>query len=86
MKLPKYAEWNSSSTGHKRAFLSPLFVTLIIGLFLSLILFMGIMDLGRLDKTLVGFMESRGLDIITTVENVGSGESRLSSSGTQERC
>ncbi len=70
MKLPKYAEWNSSSTGHKRAFLSPLFVTLIIGLFLSLILFMGIMDLGRLDKTLVGFMESRGLDIITTVENV----------------
>ena len=70
MKLPKYAEWNSSSMGHKRAFLSPLFVTLIIGLFLSLILFMGIMDLGRLDKTLVGFMESRGLDIITTVENV----------------
>jgi len=39
-------------------------------LFLVLILVMGIMDLGRLDKTLLGFMESRGLDIITAVENV----------------
>ncbi|TFG90825.1 MAG: hypothetical protein E4H15_06915, partial [Syntrophobacterales bacterium] len=28
------------------------------------------MDLGRLEKTLVRFMESRGFDIITTVENV----------------
>jgi len=33
-------------------------------------LVMGLMDLGRLDRTLVGFMENRGLDIITTVENV----------------
>jgi len=39
-------------------------------LFSSLILVMGIMDMGRLDKTLVGFMENRGLDIITAVENV----------------
>jgi len=70
MKLPKDTDWNSLSLEHKRAFLRPLVVALIIGLFLSLILVMGIMDLGRLDKTLAGFMENRGLDIITTVENI----------------
>lgn len=70
MKLPKDTDWNSLSLEHKRAFLRPLVVALIIGLFFSLILVMGIMDLGRLDKTLAGFMENRGLDIITTVENV----------------
>ncbi|MBW2630783.1 MAG: hypothetical protein JRC90_03290 [Deltaproteobacteria bacterium] len=70
MKLPKDADWHSSPLKHKGTFLRPLVVALIIGLFLFLILVMGIMDLGRLDKTLVGFMENRGLDIITTVENV----------------
>ncbi|MCK4534913.1 MAG: hypothetical protein KAT81_05220, partial [Syntrophobacterales bacterium] len=70
MKRPKYADWDSSSFKHKGTFLRPLAVALTIGLFISLILVMGIMDLGRLDKTLVGFMENRGLDIITTVENV----------------
>ncbi|MBW2599367.1 MAG: GHKL domain-containing protein [Deltaproteobacteria bacterium] len=70
MKLPKYANWHSSSLKYKVTFLHPLVVALVIGLFLFLILVMGIMDLGRLDKTLAGFMENRGLDIITTVENV----------------
>lgn len=70
MKLLKDAGWHSSPMKHKGTFLRPLVVALVIGLFLFLILVMGIMDLGRLDKTLVGFMENRGLDIITTVENV----------------
>ena len=70
MKLPKYADWDSSSLKHKGTFLRPLVVALIIGLFISLVLVMGIMDLGRLNKTLAGFMENRGFDIITTVENV----------------
>ncbi|MCD6486654.1 MAG: hypothetical protein J7K35_04945 [Syntrophobacterales bacterium] len=70
MKLSKYTDWHTSSIKHKVTFLRPLVVALIIGLFISLILVMGIMDLGRLDKTLAGFMENRGLDIITTVENV----------------
>lgn len=48
----------------------PLTVSLVVIVFISLIVVMGIMELGRLDKTLVGFMENRGLDIITTVENV----------------
>jgi len=53
-----------------RTFFQPLTVALVMVVFISLILFMGVMDLGRLDRTLVVFMENRGLDIITTVENV----------------
>ncbi|MDO9515143.1 MAG: ATP-binding protein [Syntrophales bacterium] len=70
MKFPKDITWHSESPKHKGTFLRPLIVALFMFLFLSLILVMGIMDLGRLDKTLVRFMENRGLDIITTVENV----------------
>ena len=53
-----------------RTFFQPLTVALVMVVFVSLILFMGVMDLGRLDRTLVVFMENRGLDSITTVENV----------------
>lgn len=53
-----------------KTFLQPLTVALVMVIFVSLILIMGIMDLARLDKTLVNFMENRGLDIITTIENV----------------
>jgi len=70
MKLLKDTIWNSSSPRPKGNFLRPLVVALVMLLFSSLILVMGIMDMGRLDKTLVGFMENRGLDIITAVENV----------------
>ncbi len=70
MKLPKYTLWHSTSPRQRGTFLRPLIVALVMLLFLFLILVMGIMDLGRLDKALLGFMESRGLDIITAVENV----------------
>jgi signal transduction histidine kinase len=53
-----------------KTFLQPLTVALVMVIFVSLILIMGIMDLARLDRTLVNFMENRGLDIITTIENV----------------
>ncbi|MDI6615685.1 MAG: ATP-binding protein [Syntrophaceae bacterium] len=70
MKLPGDMTWHTVSPRYGGAFLRPLIVALVILLFLSLILVMGIMDLGRLDRTLVRFMENRGLDIVTTVENV----------------
>jgi signal transduction histidine kinase len=70
MKLPGEITWHTVSPRYGGAFLRPLIVALVILLFLSLILVMGIMDLGRLDRTLVRFMENRGLDIVTTVENV----------------
>ena len=70
MKFPKDITWHSPSPRYQGTLLRPLIVALVMFLFLSLILVMGIMDLGRLDKTLVRFMENRGIDIITTVENV----------------
>jgi len=51
-------------------YVRPLTVALVAIVFVSLILFMGLMDLSRLDRTLIGFMENRGLDIITTVEKL----------------
>ncbi len=70
MKFPKDINWHTPSLKYKGNLLRPLIVALVMLLFLSLIMVMGIMDLVRMDKTLVKFMESRGLDIITTVENV----------------
>ncbi len=51
-------------------YIMPLTVSLVIVVFIVLVVVMGIMERKRLDKTLIGFMENRGLDIITTVENV----------------
>jgi signal transduction histidine kinase len=70
MKRVKKIIQQKSSARSSRTFLQPLTVALVMVGFVVLILVMGIMDLGRLDTTLVGFMENRGLDIITTVENV----------------
>jgi signal transduction histidine kinase len=70
MKRLKKIIQQKSSARHSKTFLQPLTVALVMVGFVILVLVMGIMDLGRLDTTLVGFMENRGLDIITTVENV----------------
>jgi signal transduction histidine kinase len=70
MKRVKKIIQQKSSARYSRTFLQPLTVALVMVGFVILILVMGLMDLGRLDTTLVGFMENRGLDIITTVENV----------------
>ncbi|TFG37852.1 MAG: hypothetical protein E4H39_01420 [Syntrophobacterales bacterium] len=70
MKRAKKIIQQKSSAKYSRTFLQPLTVALVMVGFVALILIMGLMDLGRLDKTLVGFMENRGIDIITTVENV----------------
>jgi len=51
-------------------YVRPLTVALVAIVFVSLILVMGLMDLSRLDRTMIGFMENRGLDIITTVEKL----------------
>ncbi|MBN2180186.1 MAG: hypothetical protein JW743_12265 [Deltaproteobacteria bacterium] len=70
MKRVKKIIQQRSSARYSRTFLQPLTVAFVMVGFVILILVMGLMDLGRLDKTLIGFMENRGLDIITTVENV----------------
>jgi len=51
-------------------YIIPLTAFLFVAIFVFLVLIMGIMDLRRLDKALIGFMENRGLDIVATIENV----------------
>ncbi|MCK9273833.1 MAG: ATP-binding protein [Syntrophales bacterium] len=51
-------------------YIMPLTLFLVVAVFIVLILIMGFMDLRRLDSTLVGFMQNRGLDIVKTIENV----------------
>jgi len=51
-----------------RPFLQPLAVALVSLVLVSLALITGLMDLRTLDKTLVGYMEKRGLDIIRNVQ------------------
>jgi len=53
-----------------RLFLQPLTVAVVCVVFISLVLIMGWMDLRSLDKTLVGYMENRGLAIIKNVNQV----------------
>ena len=60
---------NSFSQSEKR-FFQPLAVVVVIVVFTALVLSLGILYLERLDNTLVGFMETRGLDIVGTVEKV----------------
>jgi len=55
--------------GHPaKLFLQPLTVALISLVLVSLALVTGLMDLRTLDKTLSGYMEKRGLDIIKNVQ------------------
>ncbi|HET58569.1 MAG TPA: hypothetical protein ENN35_09035 [Deltaproteobacteria bacterium] len=51
-------------------FIIPLTVFLVVAVFVTLILIMGVMDLRRLERTLTEFLENRALDIVATIENV----------------
>ncbi len=53
-----------------KQFLQPLALVLICAVFISLILIAGIMDLRRIDKTLIGFMQNRGNDIIGNIQRI----------------
>ena len=54
----------------RRLFLQPLAVGVVCGILTSLLLLMGLMDLRALDRTLVGYFENRGQDIIRNVQQV----------------
>ncbi len=56
-----------------KKFLQPLALVLVCIVFIILILFIGIMDFRRLDNTLLGLMQTRGLDIIGNIQRVAQG-------------
>jgi len=66
-------------------YIMPLTMFLIVVIFICLVLIMGAMDLGRLDRALIGFMENRGLDIVATIENVAQDDLNFLRNTLKER-
>ncbi|MBN1664203.1 MAG: ATP-binding protein [Deltaproteobacteria bacterium] len=62
--------WLLRPTELRRPFLQPIALAIVGAVFCGLILFMGIMDLRRIDNTLIGVLENRGLDIIGVVQRL----------------
>jgi signal transduction histidine kinase len=70
MSPEKKVIWQHHSPHFNRPFLQPLAVGLVCAIFIVLILFMGIMDVRRSERTLIGFMEDQGERIIGVVERL----------------
>ena len=64
-------------------FLQPLAVALVSLVLVSLALITGLMDLRTLDKSLVGYMEKRGLDIIGKIQQAAKHNFQLLSHASQ---
>jgi signal transduction histidine kinase len=56
-----------------KQYLQPLALVLVCAVFISLILIIGIMDFRRIDNTLIGFMQNRGMDVIGNIQRVAQG-------------
>jgi len=67
-----------------RPFLQPLTVALISLVLVSLALVTGVMDLRTLDKTLSGYIEERGLDIIKNIQQAAKHNFHLLGQGSGE--
>jgi len=70
MKTQSKLIWQHHTPDYGRRFLQPIAVTIVCTVFICLILIMGIMDIRRSDRSLMGFMESQGLAIIGVVERL----------------
>ena len=70
MKTQNKIIWQHRAPDYGRRFLQPIAVTIVSIVFIGLILIMGIMDIRRSDRSLMGFMESQGLAIIGVVERL----------------
>jgi signal transduction histidine kinase len=60
--------WQNRLPKGTRPFLQPMTLILVCLVFISLILFTGLMDIGRLEQTLRLFMENHGLDISARIQ------------------
>ena len=70
MKTQNKIIWQNHRPDYGRRFLQPIAVTIVCTIFISLILIMGIMDIRRSNRSLMGFMESQGMAIIGVVERL----------------
>ncbi|HOF05537.1 MAG TPA: ATP-binding protein [Syntrophales bacterium] len=62
--------WQDRTAKESRPFLQPIAVAIVCVVFLLLILIMGIMDMRRLDNTLVGILENRAQGIVEVVQRL----------------
>ena len=62
--------WEHRSIREEKPFLQPIAVGIVCAVFIGLILGMGLMDLQRIDRTLVGFLENRGQGIVSVAERL----------------
>jgi signal transduction histidine kinase len=62
--------WEHHGIRKERPFLQPLAVGIVFAVFVVLILVMGVVDLGRIDRTLVDFLENRGWGIADVVQRL----------------
>jgi signal transduction histidine kinase len=62
--------WQHTSGPPPGRFLQPLAIAIVCAIFIVLILITGIMDLRRLDKTLMTFIENQGLGIVGVVQKL----------------
>jgi len=70
MKKERKAAGTTGLEGPIRPFLQPLAIALVCIVFIVLVLIMGWMDLRNLDKTLSGYMETKGLGIVKNAQHV----------------
>ena len=70
MTPPEKIVWQDRAPQGSRPFLQPIAVAIVCAVFICLILIMGIMDLRRLDKTLVGILENRAAGIVGVVQRL----------------
>jgi signal transduction histidine kinase len=70
MTPPEKIVWQDRPPQGSRPFLQPIAVAIVCAVFICLILIMGIMDLRRLDKTLVGILENRAVGIVEVVQRL----------------
>jgi len=70
MKRDEKVIWQQGSPPRSVRFLQPLAIAIVCAVFIGLILITGIMDIRRLDSTLVSFMENQGLSIVGVVQKL----------------
>ncbi|MDI9569704.1 MAG: ATP-binding protein [Pseudomonadota bacterium] len=70
MTPPDKIVWRDRAGKETRPFLQPIAVAIVCAVFLVLILIMGIMDMRRLDQTLVGILENRAQGVVEVVQRL----------------
>lgn len=65
----KHARWWGWGR-EQQPVLQPVAATTVCGVFIALILIMGLMDIRRMERALVGFLENRGINIVAVLQGL----------------